>query len=47
MPQCETTAPALLDREGVSVRCLLYTPASGDAASGNAAPGEQAKETAQ
>src|SRR5579859_7040749 len=25
MPQCETTAPALLDRDGVSVRCLLYT----------------------
>jgi peptide/nickel transport system ATP-binding protein len=24
MPECETTAPALLDRAGVDVRCLLY-----------------------
>ena len=26
MPECETTAPALLDRDGTSVRCLLYAP---------------------
>jgi peptide/nickel transport system ATP-binding protein len=26
LPACETTAPALLDREGTSVRCLLYDP---------------------
>jgi hypothetical protein len=24
MPECETTAPELLDRDGASVRCLLY-----------------------
>jgi peptide/nickel transport system ATP-binding protein len=24
MPECATTAPALLDRQGVGVRCLLY-----------------------
>jgi peptide/nickel transport system ATP-binding protein len=24
MPECETTAPVLLPREGVDVRCLLY-----------------------
>jgi hypothetical protein len=28
MPECETTAPALLDRDGTSVRCLLYAPAA-------------------
>ncbi len=27
LPACETTPPALLDREGTSVRCLLYAPA--------------------
>jgi peptide/nickel transport system ATP-binding protein len=56
MPECETTAPALLDRDGTSVRCLLYAPASGDAtakaASGQAVhqdkgPGDQARERAQ
>ena len=26
MPECDTTAPALLDRDGTSVRCLLYAP---------------------
>jgi peptide/nickel transport system ATP-binding protein len=26
IPECETTAPALLDRAGGSVRCLLYAP---------------------
>jgi len=26
LPECETTAPALLDHEGTSVRCLLYDP---------------------
>jgi peptide/nickel transport system ATP-binding protein len=26
LPACETTAPALLDHEGTSVRCLLYDP---------------------
>src|SRR6201995_4624992 len=31
LPECETTAPALLDRESVSVRCLLYDPASNQA----------------
>jgi peptide/nickel transport system ATP-binding protein len=31
LPECETTAPALLDREGVSVRCLLYDTAAGAA----------------
>ena len=28
LPACEITAPALLDREGTSVRCLLYDPAA-------------------
>jgi peptide/nickel transport system ATP-binding protein len=32
LPECETTAPALLDRDGVSVRCLLYDPVPGKAA---------------
>jgi peptide/nickel transport system ATP-binding protein len=31
LPECETTAPALLDRESVSVRCLLYDPVSNQA----------------
>ena len=26
MPECETTAPELVDRDGSTVRCLLYTP---------------------
>jgi peptide/nickel transport system ATP-binding protein len=31
MPECETTAPVLLPREGVDVRCLLYAPAPAEA----------------
>jgi peptide/nickel transport system ATP-binding protein len=46
LPECETTAPALLDREGVSVRCLLYDPAAVKAAHTDQEP-RQAKETAQ
>jgi peptide/nickel transport system ATP-binding protein len=42
MPECETTAPALLDREGASVRCLLYAPEFKDAASGNGASAKAA-----
>ena len=57
MPECETTAPALLDRDGTSVRCLLYAPGFENAAAAKAASGpavhqdkgqgEQARETAQ
>ena len=52
MPACETTAPALLDREGVSVRCLLYDPVPEQTVQAQAAhtekgPGKQAKEAAQ
>jgi peptide/nickel transport system ATP-binding protein len=32
LPECETTRPALLDRDGTSVRCLLYAPAAEPAA---------------
>ena len=32
LPECETTAPALLDREGTSVRCLLYAKETGQPA---------------
>jgi peptide/nickel transport system ATP-binding protein len=39
MPECETTAPALLHREGVDVRCLLYAPGAG-----KAVPARQGKE---
>jgi peptide/nickel transport system ATP-binding protein len=35
LPECETTAPALLDREGSSVRCLLYAEAEIRALSGS------------
>jgi peptide/nickel transport system ATP-binding protein len=31
LPECETTAPELLDRDGTSVRCLLYAPDAGQA----------------
>jgi hypothetical protein len=48
MAECETTAPALLDREGVDVRCLLYVLGGEKAgATGNIAPGEAAKEASQ
>jgi peptide/nickel transport system ATP-binding protein len=43
--ECETTPPALLDRDGVAVRCLLYGPEAGG--SGKAAPGEVTKGAAQ
>ncbi len=38
MPVCETTSPALLDRQGVDVRCLLYVETEA---------GEKPRETAQ
>ena len=57
IPPCETTAPALLDRDGTSVRCLLYAPEFENAAAAKGAfglaghqdkgQGEQAKEGAQ
>jgi peptide/nickel transport system ATP-binding protein len=31
LPECETTAPELLDRDGAGVRCLLYAPGAGEA----------------
>jgi peptide/nickel transport system ATP-binding protein len=31
LPECETTAPELLDRDDVSVRCLLYAPETAEA----------------
>ncbi len=39
MPECETTAPALLDRDGTSVRCLLYAPEFENAAAARERPG--------
>jgi peptide/nickel transport system ATP-binding protein len=53
MPECETTAPALLDRDGVDVRCLLYAPASAktvhadNADHADKGPGEKPRERAQ
>jgi peptide/nickel transport system ATP-binding protein len=53
MPECETTAPALLDRDGVDVRCLLYAPASAktvhadNADNADKGPGEKPRERAQ
>jgi peptide/nickel transport system ATP-binding protein len=48
MPQCATTAPALLDHAGTDVRCLRYVPGTGKAeTTGSGAPGEAAKEAAQ
>jgi peptide/nickel transport system ATP-binding protein len=56
MPECETTGPELLDRDGISVRCLLYAAGAGESvlaeqgraqqARGGQGPGD-AKESAQ
>ena len=34
MPECETTAPDLIDRDGSDVRCLLYAGTNADASTG-------------
>jgi peptide/nickel transport system ATP-binding protein len=48
MPECETTAPALLDRRGVGVRCLLYTEKEAPPEeTGEKETGEKPKEKAQ
>jgi peptide/nickel transport system ATP-binding protein len=43
IPACETTPPALLDREGTSVRCLLYDPGTAAVAQAEAGQATQAR----
>jgi peptide/nickel transport system ATP-binding protein len=41
MAECETTPPALVDRDGSQVRCLLYTPVAEPSATQETAPAER------